>query len=168
LFKNILLATDFSDHSIVARKAAVSMAQGPGKKLTVLHIYDLRQRLLDEGVLMASEVVEAAEKKRVRKEAHENMLRFCSPLTGLEINYDFQIREGRAAEEIVETATEIKADLVVIGSHSRRGFVDVSLGGVARKVGEDAPCPVLIVTNYKEPVEPEAQEKPASTPPGES
>ena len=76
MFKNILLATDFSDHSIIARKAAISLAQGDGKKLTVLHVYDSHQKLLDEGVLMASELVETTEKKKIRSEEEESLYKY--------------------------------------------------------------------------------------------
>lgn len=150
MFRNILLATDFSAHSEMARKAAISLCRGEEKKLTVLHVYDLHQKFLEEGVLLASELVESAEKKRISRETSEKMENFCEPIIEEKINFESEILEGKPSDVIIQKAGEIGADLVVIGSHSSRGFMDVSLGGVTRRVGEKAPCPVLIITNYKE------------------
>lgn len=150
MFKNIVLATDFSDHSLTARKAAIPLAQGENKKLTVLNVIDVKQKFIDEGVLMASELVEAAERKKFEKEAEEKLSEFCEPIKAQGLNYESLWVEGKAAESILSYASKINADLIIIGSHSKRGFIDVSLGGVARKVGEEASCPVLIVTHYKE------------------
>jgi nucleotide-binding universal stress UspA family protein len=50
---------------------------------------------------------------------------------------------GDAAEVI--RAEGAKADLVVLGSHGRRGFVEALLGSVAYKLTHRAPCPVVVV-----------------------
>lgn len=150
MFDNIILATDFSAHARTARAATIELITGQEKKLTVLHVYDPKQKLLEEGVLMSTDFVEQAEKKRLRKEAEEMLKKYCEPLTQKNIKFDLLIREGKPAETIIKVAKEIDADLIVMGSHSKRSFIDVSLGGNTRKVGEKAPCPVLIVTHYKE------------------
>ena len=46
---------------------------------------------------------------------------------------------------IIEVAQEVDADLLVIGSHSKRGLLDIALGGTARHVSAHAPCPVVMV-----------------------
>ena len=160
MFKNILLATDFSNHSIMARKAAVTMVQGTSGKMTVLHVYDKHQMLLDEGVLLPSDFVEQAEGNRFKREIRANMDQFVKPLNENHVEYTEMIAEGKSAKMIVETAKKLGSDLIIMGSHSKKGFVDVSLGGVTRKVGEDAPCPVLIVTNYKGEDEKQPESKP--------
>jgi nucleotide-binding universal stress UspA family protein len=53
--------------------------------------------------------------------------------------------EGLPATEIVQRAREIGADLIVIGTHGRRGIAHVVLGSVAERVVQHAPCPVLTV-----------------------
>jgi nucleotide-binding universal stress UspA family protein len=55
------------------------------------------------------------------------------------------VREGYTASEIVEQATAMKADLLVIGTHGRSGFERVFLGSVAEKVLRKASCPVMTV-----------------------
>lgn len=52
---------------------------------------------------------------------------------------------GRAAVEIVKTAKEWQANLIVIGSHGRKGLRRAVVGSVAKSVMRHAPCPVMIV-----------------------
>ena len=49
-------------------------------------------------------------------------------------------------EVIVEAARSVMADLLIIGSHSKRGIIDISLGGTARHITQAAPCTVLMVS----------------------
>ena len=58
---------------------------------------------------------------------------------------DAVVREGNTAVEILEQATSMKADLLVIGTHGRSGFERLLLGSVAEKVLRKASCPVLTV-----------------------
>ena len=55
------------------------------------------------------------------------------------------LREGNTAAEIVDQATTMSADLLVIGTHGRSGFERLLLGSVAEKVLRKARCPVLTV-----------------------
>jgi len=52
---------------------------------------------------------------------------------------------GNAADIIISTCSEKKADLVVVGSHGRHGAKKFLLGSVSSKVVEHAPCDVLVV-----------------------
>ncbi|MFP4498693.1 MAG: universal stress protein [Vulcanimicrobiota bacterium] len=149
MFNKILLATDFSKHAENARTTAIQMARGTDLKITVLNSFDLHQKFLDESVLMASDLVEKAENKHIRREAEKKMEEYCKPLKDAGIEFETLIKEGKPGKVIVTEAEKLDVDLIVIGSHSKRGFVDVSLGGVARFVGEHAPCPVMIVTKTK-------------------
>jgi len=55
------------------------------------------------------------------------------------------VRTGEPYREIVQLASDMEADLVVIGTHSRGGVSRLLLGSVAEKVQRYAPCPVLTV-----------------------
>jgi nucleotide-binding universal stress UspA family protein len=55
------------------------------------------------------------------------------------------IRLDAPAEEIAQLASDLEADLVVVGTHGRRGIRRVLLGSVAEGVVRMAPCPVLVV-----------------------
>ena len=58
---------------------------------------------------------------------------------------DTELVPGAPAETIVERAAEEDVDLVVIGSHGRKGVSRILLGSVAERVVQRAPVPVLVV-----------------------
>jgi nucleotide-binding universal stress UspA family protein len=55
------------------------------------------------------------------------------------------LREGRPWEAILEAAREVRADLIVMGTHGRHGLVRTLLGSVTEKVVRTSPVPVLVV-----------------------
>jgi nucleotide-binding universal stress UspA family protein len=56
------------------------------------------------------------------------------------------LRVGNPREVIVQMALSVMADVLIIGSHSKRGLIDVALGGTARHITSRAPCTVLMVS----------------------
>lgn len=61
-------------------------------------------------------------------------------------------RHGHAAEEIVRLATELPADLIVVGSHGRRGLARFLLGSTCERVARHATCPVLVIRGDVRPI----------------
>jgi nucleotide-binding universal stress UspA family protein len=55
------------------------------------------------------------------------------------------LKEGGYAENILQTAKEMKADIIVIGTHSRKGLNKVLLGSVAEKVLHNTTIPLFII-----------------------
>lgn len=55
------------------------------------------------------------------------------------------IRDGQPFVQIIRCAKEVKADMIVMGSHERTGLAQVLIGSVAEKVVRKAPCSVLVV-----------------------
>jgi nucleotide-binding universal stress UspA family protein len=55
------------------------------------------------------------------------------------------LKVGHPRQLIVATAETLGVDLIVIGAHSKRSFLDVLLGGTAAAVSRHAACPVLMV-----------------------
>lgn len=56
-----------------------------------------------------------------------------------------QVREGPVVTTILDAARELRADLIVVGTHGRSGFQRFALGSVAERVLRRSPCPVIIV-----------------------
>ena len=61
------------------------------------------------------------------------------------------VEPGDAREAILKLAETLHADLIVMGSHGRSGLSRLVLGSVAESVVRRAPCPVLIVRDWKAP-----------------
>lgn len=58
---------------------------------------------------------------------------------------ELSLARGNVAEEILNQAESVQADLIVMGTHGRRGLERLLLGSVADKVMRHAPCPVMLV-----------------------
>jgi nucleotide-binding universal stress UspA family protein len=137
--KKILVAHDGSKLSDKALKKAVEMADAMKSSITVLSVIpdlyltelsDLdRERIMNA---LTDETTKAMEKVRVS-------------LSGKSLDSKTIIRQGPAAEKILETAKKMKVDLLVVGSHGRHGARKFLLGSVSTKVVDNATCPVLVV-----------------------
>ena len=75
----------------------------------------------------------------------EKLNRFVEPLTSGGIEVVAALRKGRPSREIVGYVEEVRADLIIIGSHSKRGPLDVGLGSTASALNHDLPATVLMV-----------------------
>lgn len=60
-------------------------------------------------------------------------------------NVDTEIGEGDFAEEIIRIAKEKKSDIIVMGTHGRKGFDKIFMGSVAEKVLQKTDVPVFII-----------------------
>ena len=141
--QRILHPTDFSDLAEEALAYALDLAVRTGATLYILHIVDGRDDYHAETHLPASD--EEALLIRLRERVNEQLGALSSEArAGLELVYE--LAEGRhAAPAIVEHAGRRKIDLIVLGTHGRRGLRHLLLGSVAEEVLRRAPCPALIV-----------------------
>ena len=78
-------------------------------------------------------------------EAESSMKKVTDELAMKGIKAEVVIKEGHPAEMIIDTAKEIGADMIVVGSHGRHGAKMFFLGSVSAKVVEHAPCHVLVI-----------------------
>ena len=140
-YRKLLVPHDFSECSRAALGLAVELAKTLGAKLHLLHVYQRPVELfspygvsLPEGVVR--EICEGAEK---RLAAERKTLEKAGVADGAEV------REGVPARVISETAAEIGADLIVMGTHGHTGGAHLLIGSVAERTLREAPCPVLTV-----------------------
>ena len=68
------------------------------------------------------------------------------PLQHEDFRLSMILRVGSPRDFIVQTARNLKADLLVMGAHSKRSALDIALGGAARQVSRQAPCPIVLVS----------------------
>jgi nucleotide-binding universal stress UspA family protein len=64
-------------------------------------------------------------------------------------NIQTLVKDGDASTTIVETATDLQADIIVIGSHSRSGLEKILMGSVAEKVLRHSSIPLFIIPTKK-------------------
>jgi nucleotide-binding universal stress UspA family protein len=144
VFKHILLATDGSAASRRAALMAVQMAHEQGARLTALFVVDPYPYLgigqvnpLGFQAYMANAQAHAAQ-------AHAEIDALCRE-QGRQVNLQVRMAEDvTPAAGIVQSARDLHADLVVIGSHGRSGIARLMLGSVANQVVSQSPVPVLV------------------------
>ncbi len=138
MYQHILLAVAlqrwaaFSPHALAAREAAVALAQGSGANLSVLSVYDYDD---DRDTQVA----------RIDEEMAGKLQTFLANVQALGVPLTPLLKVGSPRELIVATAEALGVDLLVIGAHSQRRFLDVLLGGTAAAVSRQAPCAVVMV-----------------------
>ena len=75
----------------------------------------------------------------------EKLERLAAPLREQGLKVNTNLLEGRPSEEIATLVNTIKADLLLIGSHSKRGVLDIGLGSTASALMRDLDVTVLMV-----------------------
>ncbi len=123
-FRRILAASDGSPHSYAAWDEALFITRRVGGELAVVSV----ARDDTEGP-MAKSIVQ-----RLEKEASYQGL---TPQA--------RVLKGRPFEAIVQAATELPADLIVMGALGMTGLTSLLMGSVTERVIAQAPCPVMVV-----------------------
>jgi len=130
-FKNILAAVDLSACSQRALSLAIDFAFSEGARLHVLFVEVLHGEPFDEGV---RERLQSMVKQRLDERG----------FVGLDVEYAME-RDYVAGPAILRYARENEMDLIVMGTHGRRGLRALVLGSVAAEVVREASSAVLTV-----------------------
>jgi nucleotide-binding universal stress UspA family protein len=141
-FSTILFAYDFSEGSNNAFDYALSLANQYSAKLLIVHVInepvDLR------GFYVPHISFENLEKE-IAEGAEQMMDRFCKEnLAGFE-RFEKYVITGVPYEEIIKKAAESGADLIIMGTHGRKGVDHLLFGSTAERVVRSANCPVMTV-----------------------
>ena len=146
--QKIICALDLSEHSKTVAEYAVTLAKATGASIVAVYAaptltqytgFHVPPNTIDSFV---GEIVSGAEKAMTQFVA-ENF-------EGVETKAEVVV--GYAAEEILNVAAKEKADMIVMGTHGRKGIDRILFGSVAEKVVMNSPLPVLTIRpadNYK-------------------
>lgn len=148
--QKILFPTDFSKCAEQALAHAVFLAEKYDAEIHVLHVVTLFK---DQPGIISNEITETEETIRKLENIAERQLNKVVDSKGLD---DMKIitatkREVSAAPAILEYASDNNIDLIVMGTHGRRGFGHLLLGSAAEEVVRLAVCPVFTIRELKEP-----------------
>ncbi len=149
MFRHILVPTDFGDASERAITLAVELARRFDARVTLAHVWTVPNAAYAEGLAWPMDELEAAAKRAMATSLAATVKIF--PAT------DSIVRGGVPWQGILDLVKERGIDLVVMGTHGRRGFSRLVLGSVAEKVVRLSPVPVL--TTPALAAEPAAKEK---------
>src|SRR5208283_2435253 len=137
--KSVLIATDFSEASEKALRHALAIARHYGAKLYLVHVVSSLGFTLvgPEAVNLATQIV-----SRDASEL-ENRLVQSGALAGL--RHEVIVTQGNVWDQLGKIISHEQVDLVVIGTHARRGLGKLLLGSVAEHIFRHAECLVLTV-----------------------
>jgi nucleotide-binding universal stress UspA family protein len=132
--KKIIFPTDFSTASDAALEYATRLANDMNAKLIIVHV---EEPPLNYG---GGELYYGMPEPD--RPAIARMLERLTP-TDPEVPFEHRLLTGSPATEIVKVATDEQVDLIVMGTHGRRGLVRLLMGSTAEAVVRRALCPVL-------------------------
>lgn len=142
--KRIVLATDLAEASSGATRAATGLAKSSDAELMIAHVLHVPiPPVGGPGTGAAGLYMQLEKDARAHVETVLSGLAERAAARGIKVTT--AILNGVADEEIIRFAEEKKADIVVIGTHGRKGVSRFFLGSVAARVIANASCPVLTV-----------------------
>jgi len=137
--KTILVATDFSDTSDAAVSYGAELAKLLGAKLYVFNAIGVPAYGVPElGVAVTASMIDTI--VHDNQKALDAIIAKFAPL-----KIEPLLRTGDPRDLIVQTAVDVGAELIVMGTHGRRGVTRALLGSVAEGVLRHAHCPVLTI-----------------------
>jgi len=141
--KRILVATDFGEASGVALDRAEALASAFDAQLHLLHVVDEPLHDPWAGYTTAADFANLIERlqEQARRRLEGERSRKGIPAERLVLATTW----GDPADEILEYAARHEIDLIVCGTHGRRGWNHLVMGSVAERVVRLARCPVLTV-----------------------
>jgi nucleotide-binding universal stress UspA family protein len=143
--KKVLVATDFGKASEAALTYGRELTRTFGATLEVIHVTEsiIGRYALDGSIMIPTEL-----QADIENEARKTLEAQLSEEDRRDLHAKAVLRTSSAtAETIVEYANEMRADVIVVGTHGRRAMAHLLLGSVAERVVRLAPCPVLTVRN---------------------
>jgi nucleotide-binding universal stress UspA family protein len=156
MFQKILLAVALQNwevptpYACAAREVAMQLAKGALHPLYVLTVYTYEVPPRVQPLLVAPEVVEeserllSAEEAALRTTLEAKLRDYVQVIENVGIAVVPLIRAGSPRDMVVRVAQEIRADCLVIGSHSKRRVFD--LGGTAQAICKAAPATVVMAS----------------------
>ena len=137
--QEILVPTDFSEHSNYALRYAMSVARQFGARLTLLHVIEPAS-FPSDGLYVGPDF------DRIAVTAEHNIASLWEREKSRQlVAWRSLVKEGIPDQVILQTANNQKTDLIIIATHGRTGLARVFLGSTAERVIRQAPCPVLVV-----------------------
>ncbi len=146
--KKILFPVDLSESSDKLVPYVATVAQKFQTEIHILYVGRLFQYFTSIYVPHTSinkfeeELLQGA-KKRMQEFKDNNFKAFPDSKTAVVL--------GDASEEIIHYSETEKIDLIIMGTHGRKGLDKVIFGSVAERVVKTAPVPVMVVNPYKVP-----------------
>jgi nucleotide-binding universal stress UspA family protein len=149
--RKILIAVEDTVYSDQAVTYGLALARKFGADVALVHVNELptatpyiADPMLNETSFMMPEMI------AIQEDAGKALFERIKKQAGTDINVYTYTKLGNPKTEILATAEECNADLIILGTHGRTGFDHFISGSVAESVARKSKCPVLIIPNTDE------------------
>lgn len=149
MYQKILVAVDGSETSLRGLDEAVRLAQATAAQLLIVHVLNT---VILEGEIASTAYYQALAEE-IRSSGRRILEQAASRSREAGVSYEQKLIEkigAHPADEIVAQARQWPADLIVLGTHGRRGLKRLAMGSDAELVLRHAPTPVLLVRDQAE------------------
>ena len=144
MYSKMLVPIDGSEPSKLALAEAIKLAQALRSSICLLHVIDVRSLLTSEATAASYDLLF----DMMRREGAQMLRGAASTIPRGVITVDTILEEapgGQVGESIACTAREHQVDLIICGTHGRRGVRRLLMGSDAEYVVRHSPVPVLLV-----------------------
>ncbi|MDM7952704.1 MAG: universal stress protein [Cyanobium sp. CZS 25K] len=144
-YSHLLVPSDGSELSMKAVRHAVALAAALGARITFLHA----QASVPVQVVGLGEMLDASTMEALMSASHQDAERLLEESLAVAKQAGVSAKGERVMSDlphqaIVEAATRLGCDLILMASHGRRGLVGLLIGSETQKVLVQSPCPVLV------------------------
>jgi nucleotide-binding universal stress UspA family protein len=146
LVRAVLCPVDFSAAALHAVKFAMDVANRANASVTFLHVIEW---LAEEEPRESAHFAVPEFRRQLMQNAREQLDALVAHQPQLERGVTVEVAAGRAHRQIARVATDMKADLIVLGAHGRGGPPPAALGSTTEQVVRAAPCPVLTIRSSR-------------------
>jgi universal stress protein F len=154
MFQRVLLAVALQNwetltaYARTAREVAVQLAKGSSNPLHVLTLYHYQAPIIEQNPFIGTQVLQEterfikAEEEAVRSAVEAKLRQFVREIEDAGVVVARLVRPGDPREEVIRVAEELRADVIVIGSHSKRRLFDI--GSTAQTICKRSPITVVM------------------------
>ena len=145
MYTRILVGVDGSETSLLGLNEAIQLAKATKGKLLLVHVVN---EMISAEIVAYEKVLES-----LRQGGTEILEKAVAQVRGSEVACEHKLLEAlgeRPADLIVKEAKAWPADLIVLGTHGRKGLKRLALGSDAELVLRMSPVPLLLVRNQPE------------------
>lgn len=144
MYQKILVPMDGSETATLGLQEGIKLAQGSGATLKAIHVVN-ELIMVDNAYAPQSFYDQVAAARRKGGAKLLETAQSAARANGVELQVELLDSVGGPADQIVAYAKKWGADLIVMGTHGRRGLRRLALGSDAEMVLRSAPVPVLFV-----------------------
>lgn len=139
--RSILSPVDFGVGSDHALDTALDLAQALGATVHLLHVYQIPVYGFPDGAFLAGPEIAT----RLSEAAQKGLDGLVQRISARYANVKGHLRQGNPPDEICEAAKTLGVDLIVLGTHGRKGIAHALMGSVAERVVRTSNIPVLTI-----------------------